>query len=226
MKPPVIPLLLNPTRPIPPVDEYQSIPPPIPPPPEKYYASTEICKVSFDREPQVKPYSRPMTACKFQQRCALPRRRKHFSLLLLSLSVGQYHESWIFQPLSGLTWNKVFALLSLYYFGYEVRLFFIHLLEVKPEKSASQHITKQGIKTNSQEYKVRHSSSPPPSEPSSHSRISSLTRERKIRANPQGRRTEPSSYTTSENFRLLRAIRYNFFFFYTSCSPIILHFFH
>ena len=48
---PVIPLLLNTAinlaRPIPPVQEYPSNPPPIPPPPEKYYASTEICKVSI-----------------------------------------------------------------------------------------------------------------------------------------------------------------------------------
>lgn len=47
---PIIPLLLNSTinlaRPIPAVQEYPSNPPPIPPPPEKYYASTEICKVS------------------------------------------------------------------------------------------------------------------------------------------------------------------------------------
>ncbi|XP_046467696.1 discoidin domain-containing receptor 2 isoform X1 [Neodiprion pinetum] len=45
---PVIPLLMNAainiSRPIPPVDEYQTDPPPIPPPPEKYYASTEILK--------------------------------------------------------------------------------------------------------------------------------------------------------------------------------------
>lgn len=47
---PIIPLLLNSTinlaRPIPAVQEYPPNPPPIPPPPEKYYASTEICKVS------------------------------------------------------------------------------------------------------------------------------------------------------------------------------------
>ena len=48
---PIIPPLLNTAinlaRPIPPVQEYPCNPPPIPPPPEKYYASTEICKVSF-----------------------------------------------------------------------------------------------------------------------------------------------------------------------------------
>lgn len=63
---PVIPLLLNTAinlaRPIPSVQEYPSNPPPIPPPPEKYYASTEICKVSIkEKEKKCRPNMRSMT---------------------------------------------------------------------------------------------------------------------------------------------------------------------